>query len=147
MFRLFRPSTGEHLLSTSLAEYNFLQTVGWSGEGRVGGLMNAPATMSGIEAIPFYRMYRADNGFHFWSTARTEYFVLRDGGTFQPENFIGYMFPESSPGVCIPGTKAMRRLSLKGDGRHHYSEALAEYNTLVASGFWNGEGVIGCILN
>jgi parallel beta-helix repeat protein len=156
LLRLNNVATGEHLLTTDQHEYDVLSTPPspWLGEGRVGGLMNGPATLAGFETVPFYRMFRTDNGFHFWTSDRNEYFTLRNGNVFFAEKHMGYLYPPppitapTTPCSAVtPGTTEMRRLSNKTNGTHLYSTSLNEYTVLVASGQWNGEGVLGCILN
>ena len=58
-YRLYSPVTLEHLYTTDFHEYTVLGTwyPTWQQEGLASQLHNGPVTVSGVAAVPYYRLY------------------------------------------------------------------------------------------
>lgn len=133
-YRLYSPVTLEHHFTTDQNEYNVLGTqVGtWIQEGAASKMHNGPMSMSGVEAVPYYRLYDQISKWHHWTTDRNEYFTLRlTPSRYVAEGVDGYIF-KTQPS----GTTAWYRLNL--GSLHHWTADLNERNTLILQG-WNEE--------
>jgi parallel beta-helix repeat protein len=140
-YRLYNNGTKEHLYTTDLNEYNVLGGQGWSQEGPAYKVYNGPATVSGVNAIPEYRLYNPGSFQHLWTTDRNEYFTLRTTGAWHPEGVAAYMFPSA-----VTSSTPLYRLSYNGSTLLHlWTTDLNEYNTLPGSG-WVQESIIGYVL-
>jgi parallel beta-helix repeat protein len=151
LFRLYNNDVKVHLYSTDSNENTQLPIINpnWKSEATVGSLVSAPAIVDGVEAIPYYRLYRWPFLRHFYTSSRFEYFVLRDSGAMDPEGPMGYIFPSQ-----VTGTKAFYRLSHKIFPFHLWTVDKNEYDTLVCgsnppcaqnNGAWTGEGIVGYV--
>jgi parallel beta-helix repeat protein len=151
LFRLYNNDVKVHLYSTDANENSQLPIINpnWKSEATVGSLVSAPAIVDGVEAIPYYRLYRWPFLRHFYTSSRFEYFVLRDSGAMDPEGPMGYIFPSQ-----VTGTKAFYRLSHKIFPFHLWTVDKNEYDTLICgsnppcaqnNGAWTGEGIVGFV--
>jgi hypothetical protein len=137
-YRLYSPITLEHLFTTDQNEYNTLNTFTgvWQGEGADHAIYNGPANQSGVEAVPYYRLYDKTKAWHHWTTDRNEYFTLRGiSGIYDAEGVDGYVLPTS-----VPSTVTFYRLVFSGlAGLHHWTRDANERSVLTSAGGWVDE--------
>lgn len=124
VLRLYNRWSGEHLYTTSRAEYNSLGKVGWSGEGTAWA---APSSGSN----PVWRLYNRWSGDHLLTSDRKEYDALGRAGW----NREGVAF-HSGGGVSV---WRLYNRWLKA-GTHLLTTDKTEYDNLIRDG-WSGEGV------
>jgi len=133
-YRLYSPVTLEHLYTTDLNEYNVLGQSGvWQQEGVASQMHNGPATIGGVAAVPYYRLYDKIARWHHWTTDLNEYTVLgANTGRYDQEGIDGYIFKTQ-----VPGTVPFYRLLFKNiAGLHHWTADQNERDTLVGGGAW-----------
>ena len=124
VLRLYNRWSGEHLYTTSRAEYNSLGKVGWSGEGTAWA---APSSGSN----PVWRLYNRWSGDHLLTSDRKEYDALGKAG-WNREGVAFY----SGGGVSV---WRLYNRWLKA-GTHLLTTDKTEYDNLIRDG-WSGEGV------
>ena len=124
VLRLYNRWSGEHLYTTSRAEYNSLGKVGWSGEGTAWA---APSSGSN----PVWRLYNRWSGDHLLTSDRKEYDALGRAG-WNREGVAFY----SGGGVSV---WRLYNRWLKA-GTHLLTTDKTEYDNLIRDG-WSGEGV------
>ncbi len=124
VLRLYNRWSGEHLYTTSRAEYNSLGKVGWSGEGTAWA---APSSGSN----PVWRLYNRWSGDHLLTSDRKEYDTLGRAG-WNREGVAFY----SGGGVSV---WRLYNRWLKA-GTHLLTTDKTEYDNLIRDG-WSGEGV------
>ena len=133
-YRLYSPVTLEHHFTTDQGEYDFLSglTGTWIGEGAASRMHNGPVNSSGVEGVPYYRLYDFILRWHHWTTDRNEYFFLRTlTGRYIAEGVDGYIFRTQ-----VSGTVPWYRLTLPSiPGLHHWTSDLGERNHLVSVGW------------
>lgn len=132
-YRLYSPYTLEHLFTTDFNEYTVLgQTGAWIQEGAASRMHNGPVNVSGVEGVPYYRLYDYISRWHHWTTDRNEYFTLRQFTyRYIAEGVDGYIFPSQ-----VAGTVPWYRLTLPSiPGLHHWTTDLNERNTLIQWGW------------
>jgi len=149
-FRLYDPFSRSHFYTKDQNEYNFQSGVGgFTGEGSSGIVYNAPATRAGIQAVPYFRVVTLAGGptSHLWTTDPNEYFTLiRNKSAYVGEGIAAFVFPTS--GARPADTVPLYRLVYLPAGPliHHWTDSLVEYNSLIAGGAWQGEGIAAYIL-
>ncbi len=124
VLRLYNRWSGEHLYTTSRAEYNSLGKVGWSGEGTAWAAPNSGSN-------PVWRLYNRWSGDHLLTSDRKEYDALGRAGW----NREGVAF-HSGDGVSV---WRLYNRWLKA-GTHLLTTDKTEYDNLIRDG-WSGEGV------
>lgn len=143
-YRIYNPGSGSHIHTTDYNEYVTLGTWGFILEGVTGKIYSAPATVSGVELTPMYRVFNQTGGRHFWTADRNEYLTLiRFVGINIGEGIDGFIVP--SPGV--QGTIPLYRLvqTYSNPAIHHWTQLDNEYNYLPTTGVWKKEGVAAWI--
>jgi len=134
-YRLYSPVTLEHLYTTDFNEYTVLgQQVGvWQQEGVASKMHKGPVTVSGVAAVPYYRLYDKVARWHHWTTDLNEYTVLSGNiARYNGEGVDGYIFKTQ-----VTGTVPWYRLLSKNiPGLHHWTADQNERNVLVGNGAW-----------
>jgi uncharacterized repeat protein (TIGR01451 family) len=144
-YRLYSPVTKEHHFTTDLNEYNTLgsYTGTWTQEGTVGKVLNNPGSFGGVTAVPYYRLYNGSTQWHHWTTDPNEYYTLAGAPGWYAEGVDGYILPAAAP----TGTTQLYRLNYPPLGSlHHWTIDANEYNTLITSYGWVGEGGSGFVV-
>ncbi len=136
IYRLYNPSSGEHLYTASADERASLGANGWSDEGIA---WYAPRTSD----YPVYRLYNPNNGDHMYTTSKSEYDALGAMG-WNKEDVAFYS--AGDPAASGDDGVAVYRFfnpNTTGAGAHHFVRRDAagqdEYAQLDASG-WKYEG-------
>jgi uncharacterized protein (DUF1800 family) len=142
-YRIYIPSTQAHLFTTDKNENDYLvanfPTV-YIAEGIDHQIYKTAATVGGVAAVPYYRVYIKPLRQHFWTSDSNEYNVLNAlSTTYGGEGIDGYVFLRAG----VPGTVPLYRLVLKGTGVHTWTVDQNEFNVLTATGSWLAEGAIG----
>lgn len=127
VYRLYNPSTNEHLYTTDANEYDTLwRKHGWGKEG-IGWY--APSSGTAI-----YRLYQPGLDNHLYTTDQNEIKVLTSKYGWIPDN-------DSKPVFYSGGSVSIYRVYNKGlNGMHHLTTDVNEYNTLPKYG-WQQEGI------
>ena len=132
-YRLYSPVTLEHLYTTDRNEYNVLGgSPFWHQEGVASKLHNGPVTVSGVAAVPYYRVYDKIARWHHWTTDQNEYIVL--GGItarYDQEGVDGYIFKTQVAGT-VPW---YRLLHTAVPGLHHWTTDANERDILLSRGW------------
>lgn len=141
-YRLYSPSTYEHLYTTDVNEYNVLQSCcGWVAEGAIYRVFRGAGSYGGVAAVPYYRLYNPYSYQHHWTTDLNEYTVLPTFGWVQ-EGTDGYILPSQAT-----GTLPLYRLYLNANGGLHlWTTDANEMNYLVANNGWVYEGIAGYVV-
>jgi hypothetical protein len=142
-YRIYMPQIFNHLFTIDPHEYSVLKGYGYIPEGLTERIYDAPIRISGIEAVPLYRVYMLQSQRHFWTADRNEYLTLiRQPDTYLGEGADGFVFP-----VHVSGTVAQYRVlhPVASPPIHHWTIDKNEYITLVQAG-WIDEGVAGWVL-
>ncbi len=137
-YRLYDPYSRSHAFTTDLNEYNTLGTRGYTQEGSVGQIYNAPGNLGSVPAVPLWRIAVVGSQSHFWTADRNEYVTLiQNRGAYVGEGADGFVFL-TPPAGAVP----LMRLSFvpSGGGIHHWTTDVNEYNVLGNQG-WSREGV------
>jgi hypothetical protein len=85
VWRLFQPSTGDHLLTTSEAEQNHAKQLGYVLEGKIGAVSSTPS--NGLR--PIYRFYNSEKHQHFYTADLSEASSLTN--THKAEGHLGWV--------------------------------------------------------
>jgi uncharacterized protein DUF11/uncharacterized protein DUF5648 len=143
-YRLYSPVTLEHHFTTDLNEYNVLgASGGWVQEGTAGNVLNNPGTFNAVTAVPYYRLYNSFNNWHHWTTDPNEYYTLTEyPGYWNAEGVDAYILPVNTAGA----TELYRLVYPNGTALHHWTIDANEYNTLIATYGWVGEGGSGFVI-
>lgn len=129
-YRLYSPVTLEHLFTTDVNEYNVLGGFAgvWEKEGTSSRVYNGPANVSGVDAVPYYRLYDKTKRWHHWTTDRNEYQTLRQfSAIYDAEGVDGYVLPSPVAG----STPLYRLLYVPIAGLHHWTTDENEKNVLL----------------
>lgn len=126
IYRLYNPSTSEHLYTTDKNEYETLyKKHGWGQEGIA---WKAPRS-----GTPVYRLYQPGLDNHLYTTDQNEIKVLTSKYGWKKDN-------GGQPVFYSGGSTPIYRVYNKGlRGLHHLTTDLNEYNTLPKYG-WAKEG-------
>jgi len=120
VFRLYKPSSGEHLYTKNVSEANSLQNSGWNYEG-VGWV----APDSGTQV---FRLYNPNSSLHHYTSDTNERdSLIKAGWKYEQVAFHS--------GGNLPVYRAYNPNS----GLHNFTSALGEQNSLVSVG-WKNEG-------
>lgn len=142
-FRIYVPATQGHLFTTDENEYNVLTARApnsYIAEGVDHGIYRSALTKDGQATVPYYRLYLRGVRQHFWTTDANEYNTLRaDSANVSDDGIDGHLFLRAG----VAGTVPLYRLSLAGTAVHHWTTDANEFNVLIASGAWIGEGASG----
>ncbi|MDO4621922.1 MAG: hypothetical protein Q4B22_03130 [Eubacteriales bacterium] len=126
MYRMYNENSGEHFYTRSIAEADYLWSVGWIYEG-IGWF--APAQ----SRTPVYRLYNPNVGDHHYTTSAGERnFLVKQGWNYEG---IGWY---SNDRKEVPLYRQYNPNAVTGS--HNYTSSKAENNYLVSIG-WNGEGI------
>ncbi len=130
LYRLYNPSTREHLYTASKKEHDGLIPWGWQSEGIA---WYAPLSSN----TPVYRLYNKYSSEHFYTTDAYERSVLIKNGWTDEK--IGWY---SDDGKGVPVYRAFHP-QLPAIGCHHFTADAYEYNfiTSKAGGSWTPEGI------
>lgn len=125
MYRLYNQWTGDHMFTTSQAEYDSLAGMGWTPEG--------VAWQAPLEGEAVYRLYNPYSGDHFYTTNPSEYASLGAAGWSQE----GVAFHSADS-----AGKRVYRLYNRWltAGTHLYTTDRSEYDYLRTLG-WRGESI------
>jgi Repeat of unknown function (DUF5648) len=141
-YRIYIPSTGGHLFTTDKNEYDVLikLTSSYLDEGIDHKIFLQSVTKNNQTTVPYYRLYIKSVRQHFWTTDANEYSVLRAQTTFfGDEGIDGYLFLSTG----VTGAVPLYRLALANTAVHHWTIDKNEYDFLVKTGAWIGEGALG----
>ena len=126
MHRLYNPNSGEHLYTKSLAENDWLVTIGWIAEG-IG--WTAPSSSNS----PVYRLYNPYSGDHHYTLSLPEKdwlvtlgWVYETIGWYSDDAKSVPIYREFNPNVSV--------------GTHNYTKNKAEDDWLATIG-WVQEGI------
>jgi uncharacterized repeat protein (TIGR01451 family) len=146
-WRLYSPVTLEHHFTTDLNEYVVLgaQVGTWVQEGQSGRVLDNPGSYNGVAAVPYYRLYNTTTRQHHWTTDPNEYYTLILFPQYRAEGVDGYLFPTQAPDT-IPLYRLLYPFATPVPGLHHWTIDPAEYNALIASFGWVGEGGSGFVI-
>ncbi|MCR5032109.1 MAG: hypothetical protein K6A92_04530 [Lachnospiraceae bacterium] len=125
VYRLFRPTTGEHLYTISTSERDSFTAQGWNDEGIA---WYTPASSD----RPVYRLYHRSADYHHYTTSTQERDQLVSQGW--EDQGIGWYSGGSTPLYRLYDPKA------KPAGSHHYTMSKEERSQLLSKG-WNDEGI------
>lgn len=126
MYRLYHPTTGEHLYTKNIAERNFLTKRGWRDEGKA---WCAPENSSS----PVYRLYNPNTSeHHFTMNAGERDWLVRLGWNYEG---IGWYSDDEK---TIPVYRLYNPNAYSMN--HHYTTNFGEKEWLVKLG-WNYEGI------
>lgn len=125
VYRLFRPTTGEHLYTISAAERDSFQAAGWIYEGEA---WQTPAQSS----TPVYRVYNKEADYHHYTTGSAELGSLIAAGW--EDQGIGWHSGGQTPLYRLYNPAATPA------GSHHYTMSAEERSALLAAG-WIDEGI------
>jgi hypothetical protein len=141
-YRLYSSGTKEHLYTTDTNEYNVLVAGGgWSGEGPIYRLFQGAGSLSGVNAVPYYRLYNPATYQHHWTTSANEYTVLGTLG-WSKEGIDGYILPTQ-----VAGTLPVYRLYYAAfGGLHLWTTDPNEKSILTTTGGWVDEDVAGYVV-
>ena len=142
-YRLYSSGTKEHLYTTDANEYSVLSAGGgWLGEGSIYRLFQAAGSLSGVNAIPYYRLYNPTSFQHHWTTDANEYAVLATKG-WKQEGLDGYILPSQ-----VSGTLPVYRLYYAGFGGLHLwtTDVNEKAGLTTTAGGWADEGIVGYVL-
>jgi hypothetical protein len=132
-YRVHIPPTRDHLFTTDKNEYDYLGTLGFEREGIAERIYDGPATVSGVTAVPLYRIYLQKGQQHFWTIDRGEYlWLIQFRGTYLGEGVDGFVFPTQ-----IPGTVRQYRVlhPLAYPPIHHWTTDQNEFDWLKKVGW------------
>jgi hypothetical protein len=142
-YRIFIPQTDNHLFTADKNEYDTLGRLGFKQEGIAEKIYDAPVTVSGVQAVPLYRIYFQQPQRHFWTTDRNEYLTLiRFQGMYLGEGVDGFVMPQAIPG-SVPQHRLLHPIAFPPV--HHWTTNDHEYRTLVSWG-WIDEGIPAWVL-
>ena len=130
VYRLFNPSTGEHLFTTAVHEVNVVSgSWGWTYEGS-GWVAPAPSS----ETLPVFRLFQASTNQHLYTTDTNEMRVL----TTQ----YGWVYDNNGqPLFYSGGDIPIYRLFNVWSLQHHYTTSSNENSVLPTKGWgWQQEG-------
>ncbi len=140
-YRAYNPNNKAQLFTSNLAEYNSLGAGGWQLLGARYQVYTAPVTINGVSAVPNYRLYDPTTQQHFWTTDRSEYFALRNNGTWIPIGVANYEF-----NTQVTGSVPLYRSAQGGPPLLElWTTSLIEYDALPGEG-WTNEGVDAYVL-
>jgi hypothetical protein len=125
VYRLFRPTTGEHLYTINATERDSFTAAGWIYEGEA---WYTPAQSD----IPVYRLYHKEADYHHYTTGNAERGALIAAGW--EDQGIGWYSGGQTPLYRLYNPAATPA------GSHHYTMSAEERNVLLNSG-WIDEGV------
>jgi hypothetical protein len=143
-YRLNSDVTKEHLFTTDQNEYNVLASLAptWTGEGPDHEIYNGPNNTSGVEAVPYYRLYDRNTKWHLWTRDRNEYFTLREfTAIYDAEGVDGYLFPSQVPSSI----RLDRLLFAPINGLHHWTRDQNERTVLKSGGAWQDDALDGFV--
>ncbi len=143
VYRMYNPTTSEHLFTTDADEYAGLVAHGWKQEGEAWA---SPADGKGV-----YRLYNAGLGAlgkmsHHYTTdkAEAEKLVAENGWVYDNGGKPLFYSAEDESGA-FEGAAPVYRLYNGGLSAHHYTMDKSEADGLVKNSGWTleGEGGIG----
>jgi len=152
-FRLYSPTTAEHLYTSDQFEYRYLSNqvdpacCGWAPEGAVYQVMAGRAEIENVngdgivDAVPLYRLYNPFSFQHHWTMDLNEYNTLGSLGWSQ-EGIAQWVFAAEGA-----GTVPLYRLFLNSQGGLHlWTTDANERDTLVSSAGWTYEGIAAYVI-
>jgi hypothetical protein len=136
LYRLYSPTTKDHVITVDPNEYATLGSNGWTQQGQV-GLAYPDSSTPPDGTYPVYRLYNSTSQQHMWTMDPNESSKLVQSGWQQQG--IGYRaYPYQ-----VRGTVALYRLASANGGAYHlWTSDYNEYMSLCASGGgWVREGI------
>lgn len=136
LYRLYSPTTKDHLITLDPNEYATLGSNGWTQQGQV-GLAYPDSSTPPDGTYPVYRLYNAATQQHLWTMDPNEANKLVQSGWQQQG--VGYRaYPYQ-----VRGTAALYRLASSNGGTYHlWTSDYSEYTSLCApGGGWVREGI------
>ncbi len=133
LYRLYHPTVGDHLYTTSAYESQVAQSNGYVAE-IVSGYMT---TYQHAGTQPLYRLYNPNAGFHFYTMNVAERNAVVAAG-YRDEGITGYILPTQGE-----STSPLYRLYNLNHGSHVYTMNQGERNALIAGGGYRDEGITG----
>ena len=98
----------------------------------------AAASPAPVTAVPLYRFYDRNHGFHFYTADPDERAAMKGDSNWSEEQQEGYVFRQQ-----VPGTLPLYRVGKGGDfggSEHFYTIDMAQVKE-AAPGGWKNEGV------
>ena len=141
VYRMFNPSTAEHLYTTDLNEYNVLAGAGWIPEGRTFGAFSTPGLYQGLRVIPLFRVWHGGIAQHLWTTDPYEYLMLPNAAWSQEGSAL-YVLPAGSGAY---GALPLYRLAYPQPSLHLWTIDFNEYSYQGSHG-WSQEGQVADVL-
>ena len=141
VWRLYNPTTSEHLFTTDKSEYNLLTQYGWKQE-------NAAWYTPKTSSVGVYRLYNPALGAqgkmsHHYTTnkAECENLVKNYGWSYDNDAKPIFYSAVDENGKALSNAKSVYRLYNGGLSAHHYTLDASENKNLQANEGWSGEGV------
>lgn len=136
LYRLYSPTTKDHIITLDANEYATLGSNGWTQQGQV-GLAYADSSTPPDGTYPVFRLYNATTQQHLWTMDPNESSKLVQSG-WQQQGVAYRAYPYQ-----VNGTVALYRLASTGGGAYHlWTSDHNEYMSLTASGGgWVREGI------
>ncbi len=118
-YRMYNPNNGQHYLTTSTGERNFLMVRGWEYEGDEAFVY--PSQVTGSTLI--YKLYQTLNGEHLYtdSAAENAYILANDNGIWQANTPLGYGFTSATPVVVAAPVTALESASAPASAAAEFS--------------------------
>jgi hypothetical protein len=136
LYRLYSPTTKDHLLTLDPNEYASLGSSGWTQQGQV-GLAYPDSSAPPDKTYPVYRLYNAAMQQHLWTMDPSESSkLIQSGWQSQGIAYRAYAYQ-------VRGTVALYRLASTNGGTYHlWTSDYNEYTSLCApGGGWVREGI------
>lgn len=130
VYRLYNPSSSEHLFTRDSNECGVLEGRGWIYEG-VGW------TSSTVSGAPVYRLYNPRNGDHHYTLDRHEYDMVPWLWGWVQEGIAWYDYGQDSGQVPVYRLYNPNAWT----GVHHFTTDEHEYNTIPERWGWVQEGI------
>jgi Repeat of unknown function (DUF5648)/Purple acid Phosphatase, N-terminal domain len=89
LYRLYLPTSADHLYTTNASERDSAARQGYKDEGTVGYI--AQTQLPGT--VPLYRMVNHTNNFHFYTSSDAEHQSVKQSG-YQDEGIAGYVWSQ-----------------------------------------------------
>lgn len=135
LYRLYSPTTKDHVITLDPAEYASLGSSGWTQQGQIGQAY-ADSSTPPDGTYPVYRLYNATSKQHLWTMDPDESSKLQQSGwQTQGTGFRAYPYQ-------VRGTVALYRLVSSDHTQHTWTSDTYEYSSLTAAGGgWVREGI------
>jgi hypothetical protein len=140
LYRLYSPTTKDHVITLDPTEYASLGSNGWSQQGQI-GLAYPDSSTPPDGTYPVFRLYNSTTQQHLWTMDPNESSrLIQSGWQQQGIGFRAYPYE-------VRGTVSLYRLSSADHTYHTWTSDYTEYTSLTASGGgWVREGIGAFVL-